>query len=122
RESMSGAFALGVGDPEEGSHRGEAAGTRLTLHAAITIRDMDRFIADPTHVGAMAARIDFAPFADAIPAKRAVFNLFSPAERPDTKRMVYELAFAHAGRDYYLAGRKEVRNDSGPDLWADTTT
>ena len=32
------------------------------------------------------------------------------------------LAFAHDGQDYYLAGRKEVRNDPVYDLWRDTTT
>jgi hypothetical protein len=37
--------------------------------------------------------------------------------------MVYELGFQHGGRPYYLAGRKEVRNDRrGTDLWNDTTT
>ncbi len=33
-----------------------------------------------------------------------------------------ELGFAHDGKSYYLAGRKEVRNEPGFDLWKDTTT
>ena len=36
--------------------------------------------------------------------------------------MVYELGFRYQGKSYYLAGRKEVRDDPGFDLWADTTT
>jgi hypothetical protein len=36
--------------------------------------------------------------------------------------MIYELAFEHGGQDYYLAGKKEVRDDPGFDLWKDTTT
>jgi len=36
--------------------------------------------------------------------------------------MVYELAFEHEGEDYYLAGKKEVKDDPGFDLWSDTTT
>jgi hypothetical protein len=36
--------------------------------------------------------------------------------------MVYELAFSHGGKPYYLAGKKEVHDDPGFDLWKDTTT
>jgi hypothetical protein len=36
--------------------------------------------------------------------------------------MVYELGFQHDGKRYYLAGRKEVRDDAGVDLLSDTTT
>ena len=35
--------------------------------------------------------------------------------------MIYELAFERKGQDYYLAGRKEVQDDPGFDLWKDTT-
>ena len=36
--------------------------------------------------------------------------------------MIYELGFEHRGERYYFAGRKEIRDDSGLDLWRDTTT
>ena len=45
-----------------------------------------------------------------------------PSENPAMKYMVYEMGFKHDGKDYYLAGRKEVKPDGGFDLWADTTT
>lgn len=122
RESMSGHFTLGTADPEQGSAAGEAAGSRLTLHAEITIRDMDRFIADRDHVGEMIARIDLDALGGSIPAERATFNLFSPGEHPELKLMVYELALTARGQQYYFAGRKEIRNDPGIDLWGDTTT
>ncbi len=122
RESMSGHFALGTADPEQGSEAGKAADSRMTLSATITIRDMDRFIADPDHIGEMDARLDLDALGGSIPAKRATFNLFSPSDRPELKLMVYELAITAQGKDYYLAGRKEIRDDPGIDLWADTTT
>ena len=122
RESMSGHFALGTTDPDQGSEAGKAAGNRLTLNAEITIRDMDRFIADPDHVGEMEARIDLDALGGSFPAKRATFDLFSPSDRPELKLMVYELAITAQGMDYYFAGRKEIRDDPGLDLWADTTT
>ncbi|MDQ3698144.1 MAG: patatin-like phospholipase family protein [Gemmatimonadota bacterium] len=122
RETMAGAFALGETDPELGVARGKADGTELSMHATITIDDMERFVADANHVGAIDGRIDFAPMGAGIPARAGQFNLFSPTGDPKHKRMVYELAFTHDGQEYYLAGRKEVHDDPGFDMWRDTTT
>ena len=36
------------------------------------------------------------------------------------KHFIYEVAFEHNGKPYYLAGHKDVRD--GGDLWKDTTT
>lgn len=121
-ESMSGHFALGADSPEQGRDMGKAAGTRMTLTAAITISDMDRFVADPSHVGQMEAEISFGPLGGTIRGTHATFNLFSPGDRPGLKLMVYELALAAGGRDLYFVGHKEVHDDPGMDLWADTTT
>jgi predicted acylesterase/phospholipase RssA len=122
RETMSGGFALGETDPRLGETKGKTANTRLIMHATITINDLNRFIADPNHTGSIAGHITFAPFGDNIPAKNGIFNLFSPTDMPKLKLMIYELAFEHDGQDYYLAGKKEVQDDPGFDLWKDTTT
>ncbi len=122
REVMAGGLALGETNPRVGDQKGKAAGTVLTMHATITIQDLDRFISDPMHLGQINGTIDFPPFGDNIPAKAGVFNLFSPTDQPKLKLMVYEMAFEHQGQDYYLAGKKEVRDDPGFDLWKDTTT
>lgn len=122
RETMEGAFALGATDPEPGAEQGAADGHTLALHATITIDDIDRFVEDPDHAGRLDAHVDFTPWGEGIPGRRGVFNLFAPADAPDTKWMVYEVAFQHAGTDYYLAGKKRVRDDPGFDLWSDTTT
>jgi cholesterol oxidase len=122
-ETMTGPFALGETDPKAGEAAGKKAGTSLAMHAAIEIRDLDRFVADPTHTGAIMGRIDFKPFGAQIPAGPGVFRLFSPTDTKGLARMVYELGFEHEGQAYYLAGFKEVQNDrKGTDLWNDTTT
>ena len=36
--------------------------------------------------------------------------------------MIYELGFEHRGEQYYVAGRKTVRDDPGFDMLSDTTT
>lgn len=122
RETMSGPFALGVTDPQEGARQGRSAGTELAMHATITIRDLTAFIADREHAGEIVGRITFPPLGRDLPASSGRFNLFSPSDDPKLKRMVYELAFEHGGESYYLAGRKDVKDDPGFDLWKDTTT
>jgi predicted acylesterase/phospholipase RssA len=123
RETMSGAFALGAAEPEAGEAAGKAADTTLAMHAAVAVADLDRFVEDATHTGSITGHIDFTPFGKNIPAQRGVFRLFSPTGDPGLRYMVYELGFQHDNQSYYLAGRKEVRNDRrGTDLWTDTTT
>jgi cholesterol oxidase len=122
RETMSGGFALGETDPQLGATKGKTANTPLIMHASITINDLDLFIADPDHTGSIVGQISFAPLGENIPAQQGIFNLFSPTEQPTLKLMIYELTFEHGGQDYYLAGKKEVRDDPGFDLWKDTTT
>jgi hypothetical protein len=122
RETLAGGFALGATDPRQGERAGEQAGTRLTIDGAVIIRDLDGFLDDSAHTGELVGHVTFPPLGEDLPLRSGTFNLFSPADRPDTKWMIYELGFAVAGRDYYLAGRKEIRDDPGFDLWQDTTT
>lgn len=122
RETMQGPFALGPTDPEAGRDTGRRDGSALALHARIHIPDLERFEADPQHAGHIEGEIDFTPFGTAIPATAGRFHLFSPTGEPRLKRMVYEVGFRHEGEAYYLAGHKDVRDDPGFDLWADTTT
>lgn len=122
REAMAGGFALGETEPQVGEHRGRRAGTELVLRGAVVIRNLDDFVADPDHRGELVGHVTFPPLGRKLPAKNGVFNLFSPAGQPETKWMVYELGFEAQGKSYYLAGKKEVRDEPGFDLWKDTTT
>ena len=122
RETMTGYFALDASDPEAGAASGKTRDTELAMHASINIRDLDGFIADPDHLGDIDGSIDFPPLGTGMPASHGIFNLFSPADEPNTKYMIYELGFEHGGLQYYLAGRKTVRDDPGFDLLSDTTT
>lgn len=121
-ETMTGGFVRGEDDPVEGAKKGRASGNILVMHATIRIEDMERFIGDPEHCGTITGAIDFTPFGKGMVSTSGVFNLFSPTDCPEMKYMVYEFGFTHNGQAYYLAGRKEVRDDPGFDLWSDTTT
>ena len=124
REKMEGPFALGVSDPEEGRKKGLAEGTSLAMHGNIDIQAFDRFANQKDHAGSLTGSIDFnaSPFGKGMPASKGVFNLFKPGGKgkEGLKNFVYEMAFEHEGKPYYLAGRKDVRE--GGDLWKDTTT
>jgi cholesterol oxidase len=121
-ETMEGWFALGATTAEAGARRGEQDGTRLAMHATVTIDDLDRFITVREHPGSLIGTVDFQPLGLGLQARSGVFQLFSPGPGEDSRRMVYELAFQAGGKAYYLAGEKRVRNETGPDLWRDTTT
>ncbi len=121
-EVMRGAFALGETDPAAGARRGEKEGSELAMHATVTVDDVDRFIDDPDHAGTLRSSVDFTPWGNGLPGGEGTFKLFSPSDDPRTKLMVYEFPFDRQGEPYYLAGRKEVRDDPGFDLWSDTTT
>lgn len=122
RETMKGGFAMGETDPRTGEEKGDAAGTPLAIHCEIDIPDVYRFIGDPQHYAAMRGHIDFAPLGMNIPAQTGIFNLFSPSDNQNLKHMVYELSFKLGGQQYYLAGKKNVQDDPGLDMWTDITT
>ena len=122
RETMSGPFALAESDPEEGAAAGRRTDTTLALHASIAVPDLAAFEADPDHAGEITGEVEFAPFGGRMRVTHGRFNLFEPADPPGRKRMVYEVGFRRERRCYYLAGHKDVHDDPGFDLWADTTT
>jgi len=122
KETMAGGFSLDADDPKQGSSLGKHNGFALAMHAQVDIDDIDKFIAQSDHPGRLSGTIDFIPMGMGMIAHSGVFNLFYPAAEPAMKLMVYELGFQHEGEEYYLAGKKEVRDDPGFDLWSDTTT
>ena len=122
RETMSGGFGVGATDPIEGRAKGRRDNTEFAIHATIDIRDIIRFTEDPEHAEGLTGRIDFTPFGTDIIGYDGTFNIFSPGDNPTMTSIVYELAFDHHGRSYCFSGRKEVKDEPGFDLLADTTT
>lgn len=122
KETMSGGFALGVTETLEGETLGNTTGSHLELHAEIEIDDVDRFVSQPDHQGSLTGTLDFTPWGDGLEITRGVFNLFKPTDSPSLKLMVYEGAFQHGGKSYYLAGQKDVKDSSILKLWGQTTT
>ncbi len=121
-ETMSGFLHLGSESPAEGARAGKSSGTAFIMNVTIGIDNIDTFVDDPNHEGTLSGTIDFTPFGLKIPISNGVFNLFSPSDDPKMKYMVYEFNFNHNEKEYFFAGKKEVKDDPGFDLWSDTTT
>jgi hypothetical protein len=118
RETMTGPMTAGATDPK----KAPAEGPRLSMNVTVSIDDIEKFTTDPNHPGSLVGTIDYPPFGTGIPCPTGLFQLFSPRDGSKIRYMIYELGFKHGGKEYYLAGRKEVHDDSGLDLWSDTTT
>jgi hypothetical protein len=122
RETMSGAFSLGIEDPWEGARRGRR--TRLSFQVTILVDDLDDFLAHRDHPARLVGSVSYPPWGEGLAVDAGRFNLFRPGgagDTPHTRLMTYGLPFSHQGRAYYLAGVKTIRDDRGPDLWRDTT-
>lgn len=122
KETIAGGFCLGTQYPKQGNSLGKHKGFELSMHAQVDIDDLQNFVDDPNHAGRLTGCIDFTLMGIGIVAHSGVFNLFYPDSEPDMKLMVYELGFKYLEQEYYLAGKKEVRDDPGFDIWTDTTT
>ncbi|WP_428352928.1 patatin-like phospholipase family protein [Methyloprofundus sp.] len=122
KETMAGGFSLDATEPNLGCDQGKRAGTELSMHAQIDIDDIDKFVAESEHPASLIGTIDYSPMGTGIVANSGIFNLFYPTDNPKLKLMVYELGFEFEGEAYYLAGKKEVRDESILDLWPGTTT
>lgn len=122
RETMAGPFAMGVTDPQQGARIGHRTRWRLALHSTITIDDMPRFVADPSHPASLQGELELPGVARRLPFADGQFNLFAPSGTPGLTLLTYEAGFEQAGERYYFAGRKDVRDDLGLDVWPDTTT
>ncbi|RSO27929.1 hypothetical protein DMH15_28435 [Streptomyces sp. WAC 06725] len=100
-----------------------ADGPALTLRLTITVDDVDAFIDAPDHRAAAHGTVGCEPLGGQLPVREGWFNLLVPSGLPGRRRMLYHLLLdGPQGRPLTLTGRKEVGDDPGPDLWADTTT
>ncbi|RLA20196.1 MAG: patatin-like phospholipase family protein, partial [Gammaproteobacteria bacterium] len=122
KEKMAGGFSLDATEPDVGRNMGNQAGTEMAMHAQIDIEDIDKFVTEKDHQGSLIGTIDYPPMGMGMVANGGVFNLFYPTDNPELKWMVYELGFEHQGEQFYLAGKKEVRDDTVIELWPGTTT
>lgn len=125
-ETMRGFLSSKVTDDyKAGRDQGERDGLKFEFTVTVTAPNIDRLIADPTHEAQLNGTIDapeFSPTPMRVEGGR--FNLLvRDPDRPGTRKMVYDMpAMTADGRKLHVEGFKTIHDDTGPDVWSDTTT
>jgi cholesterol oxidase len=120
---MKGFGSLGQFTSDEGDVRGQAEGTPLMFRLTIRMDDLDRFIAETSHAAQAIGYIDSPLIGGRCPVLKGSFNLFAESGDLNRKTMRYRLFFENLlGEPMTLSGAKNIQDNPGPDLWADTTT
>lgn len=122
-EQMQGHVAFGEEDCERGADLGRMDRTTLHFRLTMEIDDVDAFLADPDHAASARGWIRCEALGGRCDVEQGLFNLFVDSGERRVRHMLYRMQFRDGvGRPLTLSGRKEIRNDSGPDLWSDTST
>ncbi|MEW9529717.1 GMC oxidoreductase [Microbispora sp. NPDC049125] len=120
-EEMRGALQPGGDDPR--SQAGVPGSGPFAFRLIITVDDVDRFLTEPDHQARAEGWIDAAVCGGRRPISRGWFNLFTPGDAPDRRRMLYRLHFWDGDdRPRTLAGWKDVHHGPPTRLWLDTST
>jgi cholesterol oxidase len=122
-EQMKGFVALGVDDPQTGHDQGKQSKDRLMFELTISVDDVDRFVAEPGHQGSAEGYVDSDLLGGRLEVERGWFNLFVEDDDPDQRQMRYRLWLSGpGGNPMTFVGVKEVRDETGLDVWRDTST
>lgn len=122
-EEMKGYVTFGELDYERGFRQGNESRTFLMFHLAIQTEDVDRLIADPTHEMSAWGWVECEELGGRLEVEEGVFNLFAKGDDRSRTTMRYRLFFRDgAGNPLTLSGFKDIHDDPGFDVWADTTT
>jgi len=121
-ETMTGYVALGAENPRAGWHRGKRASSKCTFHLTVRIDDVDVHLADDDTWATATGWVDCDLFGGRHEIEGGEFRLFDPVSDPRRRAMRYRLPFRDgAGELVELVGKKDVGDDTGFDLWRDTT-
>ena len=112
-ETMKGYVSLAGSD--------ERAPCEFTL--TIEVDDVGKHFKDEDHWGTAIGSVDCDLFGGKRPVEAGQFKCFDRVTDPKRRAMRYRLPFEDgAGNPVELVGKKDVGDDEGLDMWADTTT
>jgi predicted acylesterase/phospholipase RssA len=118
-----GAFAATHEEYQTAAAQGRQANGALMFHLDVSAADVDAFVTSPAHETRADGYIDSPLFGGKRPVSNGVVNLFVNAADPAKKNMRYRLFFTGSdGRDYTLAGFKDIGGPSLTRMWDETTT
>ncbi|MEA2150566.1 MAG: cholesterol oxidase, partial [Solirubrobacteraceae bacterium] len=123
-EKMRGFITFGEDDFDKGFRQGKRSRTDLMFHVTVLMDDIERFVRDEQHPGTITGHVRCDALGGELEVSEGWFHLFVEAgEHGERKLMKYRLFLQDGtGHPITLRGFKEVENDPGFDLWADTST
>jgi predicted acylesterase/phospholipase RssA len=122
-EVMKGHVGLGVSDYAAGSSADASHSAALAVDLTIKVAGINRFVTRPEHEAEAVGTITCKAFGGTRPVTKGSFNLLVHEGDPRHRFFHYRLWFEDdKNRALTLVGYKEVKNDPGIDVWADTTT
>jgi predicted acylesterase/phospholipase RssA len=125
RETLSGYLIWTAKDPRALPDGREY---HLALSLTVAVRDVDRFIRDPSHLATATGTVRGEDWLETAPVDRGTLNILVDADTDAdadarAKQLVYDTYFSDRhGRRLHLHGEKDVRRDGPRDSWPDTTT
>ena len=121
-DSKTAPAGLSFTETMKGSIEIDGDETPLSVTLTISIDDVNRFIVEPDHLGKMSGTVTSPALGGIRAVKEGEFNLFVDTAA-DTKKMRYLIYFSDdSNQPLTLFGEKIVHDDSGFDIWQDTTT
>jgi cholesterol oxidase len=127
-EYMTGWFSTDVPDREyeTGETRGRADGSLLEAKLTVTFEDFEKLLREPASPGRLDGEV-YVPTLSAFPltVTGGEFRLFEPdRRRVETWNMRYSMRLTadEGRRRYRFEGVKVLHDDSGFDVWKDTTS
>ncbi|HEY2951983.1 MAG TPA: alpha/beta fold hydrolase [Verrucomicrobiae bacterium] len=126
-ETMRGFFSTKVsdGDYARGEQQGRTDNSPFEFTLTVTADDLDKLIRDETHPGRMVGTVTAPALSPApLTVTDGEFALFTvDPDQINARKMGYRMKLtAEGGRTFFFAGFKQVHDDRGFDVWADTTT
>lgn len=100
-------------------------GSEMRFVMTVESRDLQRFVEEREHLAALGGTVScLALSAQSLTASQGSFNLFVEDDtEPQTRWMKYRTRLTSVeGRAFWFEGFKRIHDDTGFDVWTDTTT
>lgn len=108
---------------EEGYRQGKQDGHFVLCHLTIHTSDLDDFLASEQHACTITGYVEADLIGGHCSVEQGFFNLFVDTADQNRRQMRYRLFLTTAeGKKLTLTGVKQIQDNPGLDLWADTTT
>ena len=122
-EEMKGYLSPKAKAFEDGYEKGQKTNQQFMFRLTIRTEDLDAFLASEQHECGATGYVEGDLIGGRCEVEKGVFNLFTDTADQNRRQMHYRLFFTTAdGKPMTLSGVKQIQDNPGLDVWADTTT